>query len=180
MCRFRTQGGEWTRSRPPKAKFGPVCKTKPVAWSAKNPRVRGTRLFLRKSAGFLRPVWPCMPFFTRGWGNDPTPTPKSQIWVPVGKVEKARIRASGEVKKVAGERVGAENRRLPRATAPGRAGRFGISPWGQFWLFAGSDFAPWSQRWGQNNENFPAASHFPRCHCRGQRKDERLWKKKKT
>ena len=149
MCRFRTQGGEWTRSRPPKAKFGPVCKTKPVAWSAKNPRVRGTRLFLRKSAGFLRPVWPCMPFFTRGWGNDPTPTPKSQIWVPVGKVEKARIRASGEVKKVAGQRVWVGKPPHTRLTAPGRAGRFGLFPRGQFPSFYGSVLKPRGQAVGQ-------------------------------
>ena len=126
---------------------------------------------------------PCGPVCrVRPQGGERTrPRPPRPEFGPVsGQLKTAKDGQQKGCERKAGERVGAENRRLPRATAPGRAGRFGISPWGQFWLFSGSDFAPWSQSWGQNNENFPAVSHFPRRHRRGQRKDERLWKKKKT
>lgn len=68
--------------------FRPVCKTKPMAWSERNPRVRSTRLFLRKSTGFLWPVRACEAIFSPGWGNDPFQARKSQIRPHKGKVEK--------------------------------------------------------------------------------------------
>lgn len=68
--------------------FRPVCKTKPMAWSERNPRVRSTRLFLRKSSGFLWPVRACEAVFSPGWGNDPFQARKSQIRPHKGKVEK--------------------------------------------------------------------------------------------
>lgn len=68
--------------------FRPVCKTKPMAWSERNPRVRSTRLFLWKSTGFLWPVRACGAVFSPRWGNDPHQAPKSRIRPHKGKVEK--------------------------------------------------------------------------------------------
>ena len=147
----------------------------------------------KPDSGFFSPSsspdWeaPCWPPFgpvcrVRPQGGERTrPRPPRPEFGPVsGQLKTAKDGQQKGCERKAGERVGAENRRLPRPTAPGRAGHQAVFPWGQFWLFSGSDFAPWSQSWGQNNENFPAVSHFPRRHRRGQRKDERLWKKKKT
>lgn len=131
------------------------------------------------------PCWPlCGPlcrFRTQGRKRTQPRPPRPGFGPARSEFGKASISHPREgCEKRAGERAGAENRRLPRATAPGRAGRKAIFPWGHFWLFPGSDFAPWSQSWGQDNQNYPAASHFPRRYRRGQRKDETLWKKKKT
>ena len=62
--------------------FRPVCKTKPMAWSVRNPRVRSARLFLRKSTGFLWPVRACGAVFSPRWGNGPAPSPKKPNSAP--------------------------------------------------------------------------------------------------
>ena len=110
--------------------FRPVCKTKSMAWSERNPRVRSTRLFLRKSTGFLWLVRACEAVFSPGWGNDPFQAHKSQIWPHKGKVEKVPDKGSGRgVKKEQVKGCGSVNRPTPgsqRPAEPVASGFFGV------------------------------------------------------
>lgn len=111
--------------------FRPVCKTKPMAWSERNPRVRSTRLFLRKSTEFLWPVRACETGFSPGWETDPLQAPKARIRPCVGKVEKSPNIASKEgVKKKQVKGCGSVNRPTPGSqwpAEPATSGFFGSS-----------------------------------------------------
>ena len=114
--------------RPRPRLFRPVCKTKPVAWSVRNPRVRSTRLFLRKSTEFLWPVRACEAVFSPGWGNDPFQARKSQIRPHKGKVEKVPDKGSGRgVKKEQVKGCGSVNRPTPGSQRPAEPVATGFS-----------------------------------------------------
>ena len=98
--------------------FRPVCKTKPMAWSERNPRVRSTRLFLRKRTEFLWPVRACEAVFSPGWGNDPFQAHKSQTRPRRARVEKVPDKGSGRgVKKEQVKGCGSVNRPHPNHSA---------------------------------------------------------------
>ncbi len=132
--------------------FRPVCKTKPMAWSERNPRVRSTRLFLRKSTGFLWPVRACEAVFSPGWGNDPFQARKSQTRPRRARVEKVPDKGSGRgVKKEQVKGCGSVNRPTPGSQRPADPVATGFLPGvnspvflGQFW---GLGVKPWVRSW---------------------------------
>ena len=75
--------------------FRPVCKTKPMAWSERNPRVRSTRLFLRKSTGFLWPVRACEAVFSPEWGTTRTKPQKAEFGPTKARLKKSPDKSTG-------------------------------------------------------------------------------------
>ena len=60
----------------------PVCKTKPVAWSVRNPRVRSTRLLLTEKHRVSRGCMARCGGFPPKVGKVPDPAPKRPVWAP--------------------------------------------------------------------------------------------------
>lgn len=117
----------------------------------------GQRLFCTQQRTENPPVSPCeglcTGFVPRG-GETTRLRPEKAKFGPVwARLKKSRIRASGEMKRVAGERVWVGKPPHTRLTAPGRAGRFGLFPRGQFPSFSGSVLEPWVRLWVRNQEN---------------------------
>ena len=134
--------------------FCPVCKTKSMAWSERTPRVRSTRLFLRKSTGFLWPVRACEAVFSPGWGSDPHQAPKSRIRPHKGKVEKSPDKSTGRgVKKKQVKGCGSVNRPTPSSQRPAEPVASGFFPGVNFPVFMGQFWSLGVKPWVREQEN---------------------------
>ena len=116
----------------------------------------------KPDSGFFSPSsspdWeaPCWPPFgpvcrVRPQGGERTrPRPPRPEFGPVsGQLKTAKDGQQKGCERKAGERVWVGEPPHTRLTAPGRAGRFGLFPRGQFPSFYGSVLEPWGQAVGQ-------------------------------
>ena len=122
----------------------------------------------KPDSGFFAPSsipdWeaPCWPPFgpvcrVRPQGGERTrPRPPRPEFGPVsGQLKTAKDGQQKGCERKAGERVGAENRRLPRATAPGRAGRKASFPRCRFGKNCGAGFGALVPGYGAVISIFP-------------------------